>query len=375
MQITNEMKDLRELVESYMEKEVAPVVGEIDASGEFPEKIYKDILDMGLHLLEVPEEYGGAMVDRKTEVYIAEALGRYDCGIASAIGANNSACSTINLFGTAEQKKQYFDILVSGKLAAFCLTEPNAGSDAASVSTKARLEGDEYVLSGTKCFITNGGVAGVYTVFASTDLSKGTKGLSAFFVERDRPGVSIGKHEDKMGIRLSNTTEVIFDECRIPKDHLIGEEGKGFVYAMKTLDTSRPFVGATGVGLAQRAIDEAVKYSKERVQFGKPIAYKQGLQFMLADMQIQTEAARQLVHHTAELIDDGADYSIYSAMSKVMGSDTAMKVACDALQIFGGYGYMKEYPIEKMMRDAKILQIYEGTNQIQRVVISGIMLH
>lgn len=375
MQITNEMKDLRELVESYLENEVAPVVGEIDASGEFPEKIYKDILDMGLHLLEVPEEYGGAMVDRKTEVYIAETLGRYDCGLASAIGASNSACSTINLFGTAEQKKQYFDILVSGKLAAFCLTEPNAGSDAASVSTKARLEGDEYVLNGTKCFITNGGIAGVYTVFASTDLSKGTKGLSAFFVERDRPGVSIGKHEDKMGIRLSNTTEVIFDECRIPKDHLIGEEGKGFVYAMKTLDTSRPFVGATGVGLAQRAIDEAVKYSKERVQFGRPIASKQALQFMLADMQIQTEAARQLVYHTAELIDDRKDYSIYSAMSKVMGADTAMKVTCDALQIFGGYGYMKEYPIEKMMRDAKILQIYEGTNQIQRVVISGIMLH
>ncbi|WP_066497969.1 acyl-CoA dehydrogenase family protein [Abyssisolibacter fermentans] len=375
MQITNEMKDLRELVESYMEKEVVPVVGEFDASGEFPEKIYKDILDMGIHLLEVPEEHGGVMVDRKTEVYIAEILGRYDCGLASAIGANNSACSTINLFGTAEQKKQYFDILVSGKLAAFCLTEPNAGSDSAAVRTKARLEGDEYVLNGTKCFITNGGVAGVYTVFASTDLSKGTKGLSAFFVERDRPGVSIGKHEDKMGIRLSNTTEVIFDECRIPKDHLIGEEGKGFVYAMKTLDTSRPFVGATGVGLAQRAIDEAVKYSKERVQFGKPIASKQGLQFMLADMQIQTEAARQLVYHTTELMDDGENYSMHSAMSKVMGSDIAMKVTCDALQIFGGYGYMKEYPIEKMMRDAKILQIYEGTNQIQRVVISGIMLH
>ena len=264
--------------------------------------------------------------------------------------------------------------MAKSKLAAFCLTEPNAGSDSASIRTTATLQGEEYVLNGTKCFITNGGIAGVYTVFASTDLQKGLKGISAFYVERDRIGVKIGKHEDKMGIRLSNTTEVVFDDCRIPKDHLIGEEGKGFIYAMKTLDTSRPFVGALGVGLAQRAIDEAIEYGKERKQFGKSVLTNQGLQFMLAEMQIKVESARQLIYYTAERMDNNEDYTIFSAMSKVAGSDCAMEVSTNALQLFGGYGYMKEYPIEKMMRDAKILQIYEGTNQIQKMIISNIML-
>lgn len=374
MNITAEMKDLRDLVESYLKNEVDPVVGTYDASGEFPEKIYSELLEMGVHLLAVPTEYDGLMVDHKTEIYIAETFGRHDCGIGSAIGASNSACTTIELFGTDKQKKEFFGLVTSGKLAAFCLTEPNAGSDSASVKTQAKLDGDEYVLNGTKCFITNGGVAGVYIVIASTDLTKGTKGLSAFYVERDRLGVSVGKHEDKMGIRLSNTTQVIFNDCRIPKDHLIGEECKGFMYAMKTLGTSRNYVGAMSVGLAQRAIDEAIKYSKSRVQFGKPIASKQGIQFMLADMQTQTEAARQLAYYAAELMDSKGDYEVYSSMSKLMGSDVAMKVTTDAVQIFGGYGYMKEYPMEKMMRDAKILQIYEGTNQIQRVIISNNIL-
>lgn len=374
MKITAEMKDLRDLVESYLKNEVDPVVGTYDANGEFPEKIYNDLLEMGVHLLAVPTEYDGLMIDHKTEMYIAETIGRHDCGIGSAIGASNSSCTTMELFGTDEQKKEFFGILTSGKLASFCLTEPNAGSDSASVKTQAKLDGDEYVLNGTKCFITNGGIAGVYIVIASTDLSKGTKGLSAFYVERDRKGVSVGKHEDKMGIRLSNTTEVIFEDCRIPKNHLIGEEGKGFLYAMKTLGTSRNYVGAMAVGLAQRAIDEAIEYAKGRVQFGKPISKKQGIQFMLADMQTQTEAARQLAYYAAELMDSNEDYEAYSSMSKLMGSDVAMKVTTDAVQIFGGYGYMKEYPMEKMMRDAKILQIYEGTNQIQRVIISGKLL-
>jgi alkylation response protein AidB-like acyl-CoA dehydrogenase len=329
---------------------------------------------MGLNLLAVPTEYDGLMVDHKTETYIAEILGRHDCGIGSAIGVTNSACTTMNYFGTEDQKKDFFGILTSGKLAGFCLTEPNAGSDSASVKTTAVLDGDEYVLNGTKCFITNGGIAGVYIVFASTDLSKGTKGLSAFYVESDRKGLTIGKHEDKMGIRLSNTTQVIFEDCRIPKDHLLGEEGKGFIYAMKTLGISRNFVGGLAVGLAQRAIDECKEYVKNRVQFGKPIAYKQGIQFMLADMQTQTAAARTLAYHAADLIDKKGDYEIYASMSKLFASDVAMKVTTDGVQILGGYGYMKEYPMEKLMRDAKILQIYEGTNQIQRVVISNNML-
>ena len=374
MKITEEMKDLRNLVDSFLTNELNPIVLEYDARGELPEKIYQDLLEMGVHLLAVPTEYDGLMVDHQTEIYIAETIGRHDCGIGSAIGASNSACSTVSMFANDQQKKEFFGIVTSGKLAAFCLTEPNAGSDSASVKTQAKLDGDEYVLNGTKCFITNGGIAGVYLVIASTDLSKGTKGLSCFYVESDRPGVSSGKHEDKMGIRLSNTSEVIFEDCRIPKDHLIGEEGKGFIYAMKTLGTSRNYVGAMAVGLAQRAIDEAVNYANSRVQFGKPIAKKQGIQFMLADMQTQTAAARQLAYHAAELMDTNGDYEVYAAMSKLMGSDVAMKVTTDAVQIFGGYGYMKEYPMEKMMRDAKILQIYEGTNQIQRVIISNKIL-
>lgn len=374
MYITEEMKDFADAIEKYFKKEVMPVCHEYDTTGELPEKIYNDIIDMGLHMLCVPEEYGGTALDHKTEIYIAETIGKYECGIGSAIGANNSAAATIEMFGTPEQKAEYFGIMAEGKLAAFCLTEPGAGSDAAGVKTKAVLDGDEYVLNGTKCFITNGGIAGVYTVFASTDLSQGTKGLSCFYVEASRKGVSAGKHEDKMGIRLSNTTEVVFEDVRIPKNHLIGQEGKGFKYAMMTLDTSRPFVGAMACGLAERALDEAIRYSKERVQFGKPICKQQALQFMMADMKIQIEMAKQVVYHTADLIDSKGDYSIYSAISKVAGSDTAMKVTLDALQIHGGYGYSREYPMEKMVRDAKILQIYEGTNQIQRSVIAGTLL-
>jgi alkylation response protein AidB-like acyl-CoA dehydrogenase len=327
MEITNEMRDLWDLIEKYLKNEVDPLVAEYDARGEYPEKIYNELIDMGLNLLAVPTEYDGLMVDHKTETYIAEILGRHDCGIGSAIGVTNSACTTMNYFGTEDQKKDFFGILTSGKLAGFCLTEPNAGSDSASVKTTAVLDGDEYVLNGTKCFITNGGIAGVYIVFASTDLSKGTKGLSAFYVESDRKGLTIGKHEDKMGIRLSNTTQVIFEDCRIPKDHLLGEEGKGFIYAMKTLGISRNFVGGLAVGLAQRAIDECKEYVKNRVQFGKPIAYKQGIQFMLADMQTQTAAARTLAYHAADLIDKNGEYRYFSNSFK----DDDMKVVLSCI--------------------------------------------
>ncbi len=374
MVITEEMKEIGKLVSDYLKNEVTPNLREMEAAPEYPKAVYDGLLEMGLHMLGIPEEYGGLGMNRQTEIYVAEQIGKYECGIGSAFGANNSAASTIEMFGTEEQKKAYFGIMATGKLAAFCLTEPNAGSDSAAVKTKAKLVGDEYVLNGTKCFITNGGIAGVYTVFAKTAMDKGVKGISCFYVEADREGVSAGKEEDKMGIRLSNTTEVIFDEVHIPKDHLIGEEGKGFKYAMMTLDTSRPFVGAMATGLAERALDEAIKYSKERVQFGKPIASLQALQFMMADMKIQTEMAKSVVYRTAEMMDNHENYSTFSAISKVAGSDTAMKVTLDALQILGGYGYMREYPIEKMVRDAKILQIYEGTNQVQRVVISGNIL-
>jgi butyryl-CoA dehydrogenase len=282
----------------------------------------------------------------------------------------------ILLFGTDEQKKKYLPDIAAGKrLVAFGLTEANAGSDASGIQTTARLEGNEYIINGTKQWITNGGEAEVYTIIAITDRSKGPRGASAFVVEKGTPGFSFGKKENKMGIRASATTELIFDNCRIPKDNLIGKEGAGFVVAMKTLDSSRTGVGAQGVGVAQGAFEEAVKFARQRIQFGHPVITFQAVQHMLADMATSIEAARALVYSVARLVDSGAkDVSKESAMSKVFATDVAMKVTVDAVQVMGGSGYMKEYPVEKMMRDAKILQIYEGTNQIQRNVIGQALI-
>ena len=370
MILTEESMELANLVGSWLKNDVAPVCGEYDAKGEFPQKFYDQMVELGLNNMCTPERFGGLDLSAVDQTLIAEQLGKYEVGLGSAVGVNASASHLMNLFANEEQKAIFFGILANGGWAGFCLTEPNAGSDAAGISTTATEDGDDYVINGTKCFITNGAIAGVYTVFATVDKTLGTKGITCFLVERDRKGISVGKHEDKMGIRLSNTTEVIFDNVRVPKDHLIGEVGKGFKIAMGTLCESRVNVGAMGVGLATRAIDEAVAYAKTRVQFKKPIADLQAIQMMIADLSMQTEAARQLVYHTAELIDAKQPYSKFSSMSKCFGSDTAMKVAVDALQIFGGYGYMKEYPMEKLVRDAKILQIYEGTNQVQRTVIA-----
>ncbi len=367
---SKENMELANLVGEWLKNEVAPVCGEYDEKNEFPEKLYAQMTELGLNIMCTPEEYGGLDLSAVAQTLIAEQLGRYEVGLGSAVGANASATHLINQFGSPEQKKIFFDILVNGGWSAFCLTEPNAGSDAGSVATTAEETEDGYVINGTKCFITNGGIAGVYLVFASMDRSLGVKGISCFLVERDREGISIGKHENKMGIRLSNTTEVVLDHVKIPKDHLIGVQGKGYKMAMATLCESRVNVGAMGTGLAARALDEAIAYAKTRVQFKRPIAELAVIQNMLADMAMQVEASRQLVYHTAELIDAKLPFAKYSSMSKCFGGDTAMKVALDALQVLGGYGYMKEYPMEKLVRDAKILQIYEGTNQIQRVVIA-----
>ena len=276
------------------------------------------------------------------------------------------------LFGSDEQKKKYLPDIASGrKLVAFGLTEANAGSDASGIQTTARLDGNEYVLNGTKQWITNGGEADIYTVIAITDKSKGPRGASAFVVDKGTPGFTFGKKENKMGIRASSTTELIFNECRIPKENLIAKQGMGFIVAMKTLDSSRAGVGSQGVGVAQGAIDECIRFAKGRVQFGQPVTSFQAVQHMLADMQTMTEAARSLVYNVARMIDSGAkDISRPSAMAKLFATDVAMKVTTDAVQVMGGSGYMKEYPVEKMMRDAKILQIYEGTNQVQRNVIA-----
>lgn len=367
---SKENMELANLVGEWLKNEVAPVCGEYDEKNEFPEKLYAQMTELGLNIMCTPEEYGGLDLSAVAQTLIAEQLGRYEVGLGSAVGANASATHLMNQFGSPEQKKIFFDILVNGGWAAFCLTEPNAGSDAGSVATTAEETEDGYVINGTKCFITNGGIAGVYLVFASMDRSLGVKGISCFLVERDREGISIGKHENKMGIRLSNTTEVVLDHVKVPKDHLIGVQGKGYKMAMATLCESRVNVGAMGTGLAARALDEAIAYAKTRVQFKRPIAELAVIQNMLADMAMQVEASRQLVYHTAELIDAKLPFAKYSSMSKCFGGDTAMKVALDALQVLGGYGYMKEYPMEKLVRDAKILQIYEGTNQIQRVVIA-----
>jgi alkylation response protein AidB-like acyl-CoA dehydrogenase len=303
---------------------------------------------------------------------VVEELSKACGGIALAYAASGLGTIPIILFGSEEQKKKYLPRLAAGEvLAAFALTEPEAGSDAAAVRTKAVPDGDNYVLNGTKQWITNGGEAFIYTVIALTDPTRGPRGASAILVEKDTPGFEFGKKEDKMGIRASATRELIFNDCKVPKTNLLGREGGGFLVAMKTFDQSRPGVAAQAVGIAQGALDKAVAYSQERKQFGKPVSAFQGVQFMLADMATQVEAARALTYAAAKTIDAGArNVSRVSAMAKVFASDTAMKVTTDAVQIYGGYGYMKEYPVEKMMRDAKITQIYEGTNQIQREVIA-----
>jgi butyryl-CoA dehydrogenase len=374
LNFTEEQKSLQKLVREFTSKEITPVAKKYDHEGEFPWDLFNKVVDMGLHCMPAPEEYGGPGLDAVTCAILAEELAKGDAGFATTVAANGLASYPVLLAGNDTQKKLFFDILMQGKLAAFCLTEPNAGSDAGSVATTARREGEEYVLNGTKCFITNGGVASVYTVFATVDKGKGLKGLTAFLVERDRPGLSIGQEEDKMGIRSSNTTEVIFQDVRIPVANLLGKEGDGFKIAMQTLDISRPVVGALGVGLGQAAINYAVKYAKERIQFNKPIATFQAIQFMLADMAIAVESARWLVYRAAFLKDAGLPFTFESAMAKALGGDVAMRVSTDAVQIMGGYGYSREYPVEKLMRDAKILQIFEGTNQVQRMVIAGQLL-
>ena len=375
MILPQEIQDLRDLVRQFVDNEIIPVVGEYDHDGKDPSDLYEKCIELGFNAAYMPEKYGGPELSKLAFAVLQEELARGDIGISTTMGATCLASLPVMLGGTEEQKDLWWKIVAEKHYAAFCMTEPNAGSDAAGMRTTAERDGDDYIINGTKCFISNGGLAGVYSVLATVDRSLGHKGLTAFIVERDRPGVSIGKEEDKMGMRLSNTTEVIFDNVRIPASNRIGPEGGGFKVIMQTLDYSRPGVGAQGVGIAQRALEEAVKYAKQRVQFGKPIASFQAIQFMLADMAIEVETARQMAYHVADLIDHGVkDFTYEACIAKTRGGDAAMKVAVDAVQVLGGYGYMREYPVEKLMRDAKIIQIYEGTNQIQRSVIAGKLL-
>lgn len=374
--LTEEQQALHNMVQQFAAKEIAPKAAYYDHTEEFPWENIQKMADLGLMGLPIPENYGGAEVDTVSYMAAIEQISKA-CAATGAILAVHTSAGTVPilLFGTEEQKQTYLPPLASGeKIGAFALTEPGAGSDASRVTTTALLDGDEYVLNGTKCFITNGGAAEIYIVFASMDRSKGIKGITGFIVEKGTPGFTIGKKEEKMGIRASSTTELIFENCRIPSKNLLGKIGDGFKMAMITLDGARIGIGAQAVGIAQGAYEEALAYAKVREQFGKPIAAQQAISFLLADMAIQIEAARHLVYHTATLKDAGLPYGKEAAMAKTFASDTAVKVALDAIQIMGGYGYSREYPVERMLRDAKITQIYEGTNQIQRVVIAGHIL-
>ncbi len=367
---------IRDLARQIAEEKIVPVRAELDEKGEFPWDIMKVLAQSDLFGLFIPEEYGGLGKGCIELCLAIEELSRACVGVSTTYAANALGTFPILLYGSREQKKKYLPDIAAGKrLVAFGLTEANAGSDAGGIQTTARLEGNEYVLNGTKQWITNGGEADIYSIIAITDHTKGPRGASAFVVEKGTPGFSFGKKEDKMGIRASATTELIFDNCRIPKENIIGKDGIGFIVAMKTLDNSRTGVGSQGVGVAQGAFDEAVKFARQRIQFGRPIISFQAVQHMLADMATSIEAARALIYSVARFIDNGAkDVSRESAMSKVFATDVAMKVTTDAVQVMGGSGYMKEYPVEKMMRDAKILQIFEGTNQIQRNVIGQALI-
>ena len=365
-------KDLQMMVREFMEKEVAPGLGEYDEKSYIPDEIVQIGIDMGLHCMNIPAEYGGMGLTAREMSIIREEIGKVDAGFSVTMGNNCLGVTPTMIFGTEEQKKYVADIVVPGGFNPFCLTEPQAGSDATAIRTTAKKDGDDYIINGRKCFITNGDRGDIYIVFAYTDKEKGINGgMSAFLVERNLPGVSVGKHENKMGLRTNSTCDVIFEDVRVPKRNLVGEEGKGYQIAMKTLERSRPLGSATSVGICQSVIDLCIKYANDRVVFGKPLAAKQAIKFMVADMEIQTQAARQMVMYASDLIDHGIYDGTTGSCVKAFCSDTAMKVTTDGVQIFGGYGYSKEYPMEKKMRDAKLFQIFEGTNQIQRVVISG----
>lgn len=375
-QLSEEQVMIRDLVRKVTLEKVLPKREEWDETGEFPWEAMKAYAEADLCGLYIPEDLGGFGQSVFNFCLATEEVSRVCGGVGVTFAASALGSTPILLFGSDEQKKKYMpDIAAGKKLAAFGLTEANAGSDAGGMETTAKKDGDHYIINGTKQWITNGGEADTYTVFAITDKAKGSRGASCFIVEKGTPGFTFGKKENKMGIRCSATRELVFQDCKVHKSQLLGKEGIGFIIAMKTLDLTRPGIGAQAVGIAQGAIDEATKYARERVQFGKPIASLQAIQHMLADMSTQVEAARALVYSVARMIDAGAkDYTLPASQAKLLASDVAMKVTIDAIQVLGGYGYMKEYPVEKMARDAKITQIYEGTNQIQRNQIGLAMI-
>ena len=375
-QLTREQELVKQMVREFALNEVKPIAAEIDETERFPMENIEKMAKLGMLGIPFSKEYGGAGGDTLSYIMTVEELSKV-CGTTGVIvSAHTSLCaSLIDQFGTKDQKEKYLVDLATGKkLGAFGLTEPGAGTDAAGQQTVAVKDGDNYILNGSKIFITNGGVAETFIIFAMTDKSKGTRGISAFIVEKDFEGFSIGKKEDKLGIRASSTTELVMSNCIVPKENLIGQEGKGFGIAMKTLDGGRIGIAAQALGIAEGAFEEAVNYMKERKQFGRPLSAFQGLQWMIADMDVKIEAAKHLVYKAAWLKDKKLPYSVEAARAKLYAAEVAMDVTTKAVQIFGGYGYTKEYPVERMMRDAKITEIYEGTSEVQRMVISGSVL-
>ena len=374
-QLSEEHGMIRKMVRDFAKNEIEPTAAERDEEQHFDRAIFDKMAELGLTGIPWPEEYGGIGSDFLAYCIAVEELSRVDASIGVTLSAHTSLAGwPVYKFGTEEQKQKYLRPMAQGeKIGAYGLTEPSSGSDAGGMKTTARLNGDHYVISGSKIFITNGGIADIYIVFASTDQTQKTKGITAFIVESDFPGFSVGKKENKLGIRSSPTTEIIFEDCKVPVENVLGNVGEGFKIAMMTLDGGRNGIAAQAVGIAQGALDAATNYAKERVQFGKPISAQQGVGFKLADMATSIEASRLLTYQAAWLESEGLPYGKESAMSKLLAGDTAMKVTTEAVQIFGGYGYTKDYPVERYLRDAKITQIYEGTQEIQRLVISRML--
>ena len=373
--LSDEHVQLQQTFHDFAENEVKPLAKELDETERFPLETIAKMAEMGMMGLPVPEELGGSGIDQLGYILAVEELSKVCATTGIILSAHTSLCCwPIMTFGTPEQKEKYLKPLASGKkLGAFALTEPSAGTDASMQKSVAVLEGDHYVLNGNKVFITNAGAADVFIVFAMTDKEQGTRGITAFILERDMPGFTMGKPENKMGLRASSTCELVFDNVRVPVENRLGAEGKGFKIAMATLDGGRIGVGAQAVGIAQGAIDEAVKFTKERIQFGRRISQFQNTQFTLADMQTRTDAARMLVWRAAAAEQEGQPYTHLAAMAKLFASETASYVTNRAVQLCGGYGFTKDYPVERMMRDAKVTEIYEGTSEVQRMVISGWM--
>ena len=374
--LTDVQREFRETLRTFCEEKIAPNAAEVDRNAEFPWKSFEACKEMELPALGIPEAYGGAGADHVTQAIAVEELSRVCASTSLTILISKLGMIPLMNWGSDELKKEYMPRIASGEIqASYCLSEADAGSDVAAMRTRAVRDGDDYVLTGSKYWITNAGISDVYIVFAKTDSDAGGRGISCFVVEKEW-GVRIAKHEDKLGMRGSPTGEVVLEEVRVPASHRVGEEGQGFTVAMHTLDRSRPTIGAQAVGIAQGAIDYSASYMKERRAFGAPIADLQGLRFMLADMAMRTEAARTLVYRACALIDDDpiGELTMYGAMAKAFASDTAMAVTVDAVQLLGGYGYTKDFPVERYLRDAKVTQIYEGTNQVQRVVIARELL-